>query len=112
MTQGSTITTHQRDSDATTGPRKAARPGGNHAATNATGVPGWLQSRADEHDAAASVAADPAQVTGGAGAGRAAGDIMEQSIPRPPQGDGVRAKLEVGGVNDPEEHEADSMASA
>ena len=30
----------------------------------------------------------------------------------PPQGSRIQAKLEVGGVDDPEEHEADSLASA
>jgi Domain of unknown function (DUF4157) len=107
---------HQRDSGATTGPRKVARPGGNHAATNATGVPRWMQSRADGYEAAgpkaASVAAGPTQVSERDGAGPVAGDLVEQPLPSPPQGGGVRAKLEVGGIDDPQEHEADSLASA
>jgi hypothetical protein len=90
-----------------------------HAAAvpQAAGVPRWLQSRAEAHDAAepiaASVAADPAQVTERESpALPAAGDITDVATPSPPQGGSIRAKLEVGGVNDPEEHEADSLASA
>lgn len=116
MTHASATTTRKDESSSTAGPRKAARPGGNHVATNATGVPRWLRSRADGYDAAApmaaSVAVDPAEAAERGGAGAAAGDITDVAMPPPPQGGGVRAKLEVGGVNDPEEHEADSLASA
>jgi hypothetical protein len=116
MTHAPATTTRKDESRVTAGPRKSAHPGGNHVAPNATGVPRWLQSRADGYDAAgpmaASVAADPTQVTGRDGAEPAAGDITDVAMPSPPQGGSIRAKLEVGGVNDPEEHEADSLASA
>ena len=118
MTHAVAPSARKRGNGAATVPRKATRHSGPHGEPQEIGVPRWLQRQpavgpqSVGRAATASAEASPTEAAESDGAGPAAGDIGNQAMQPLLQDGGVRAKLEVGGADAPEEHEADRLAAS